>query len=89
MIESYFTSGTATAVMLTIMAVEAFLLRKWLKRAPALFWGLCAGASIVLALGAALTQQRFEVIGLLLAIGLVFHLLEIQQWLKLAKRLPA
>jgi hypothetical protein len=89
MIETYFTSGTATAVMLVMIALEVILLRNLIRRAPAFLWGLLAGSMIVLALGAALTQQRFEVIGVLLAIGLVLHLVEIWQWLKLAKRLPA
>jgi hypothetical protein len=89
MIEAYFTSGTATLVILALMAVEAHLLARLIKRIPAIQWGLLAGAMIVLALGAALTQQRYELIGVLLAIGLLFHLLEIRQWQKLAKTLPA
>jgi hypothetical protein len=89
MIESYFTSGAATAVILTLMMLEAFVLARWMKRVPAMFWGLLAGAAMVLALGAALMQYRFEVIGILLAISFLFHFVEVRQWLRTAKRLPA
>jgi MFS superfamily sulfate permease-like transporter len=89
MIEHYFTSGTATLVILSLMALEAIILSRLLKRIPAIAWGLLAGATMVLALTASMMQYGFEIIGALLALSFVFHLVEVRQWLKIAKQLPA
>jgi hypothetical protein len=48
-----------------------------------------SGASLVLALGAAITQQGFPAIAGCLSLSLVFHILELRQWLTIIKRLPA
>ena len=50
--------------------------------------GLGAGASLVMALGSSLLGYTWHIIALFLAISFVFHILEIQQCLRLAKRLP-
>ncbi len=88
MIEDFFKSGLVVYLMLGVMAIEAVVLSKYLRRAPAMFWGLCAGAAMAMALLAALTAQSVSLIGILLTFSFLFHILEVRQWLILAKRLP-
>jgi hypothetical protein len=88
MIEEFFTSGHVVYLILALMLVEVIVLAKFLRRVPAMFWGLCAGGCLVLALWAALVAQGAALIGLFLTMSFVCHLLEVQQWLSLAKRLP-
>lgn len=82
-----FESGAVTLLILAVMAVEAVLLRHYLRALPVLAAGLAAGAALVLALRAALLQQHWHMIALFLVLSFVFHLVEIQQCLRLAKRL--
>jgi hypothetical protein len=88
MIDTFFTSGQVAYLILAVMLVESFVLAKLLRRSPAVLWGLCAGACMVLALWAALTTQGAATIGLFLTLSFACHLLEVRQWLNLAKRLP-
>jgi CBS-domain-containing membrane protein len=87
-IASLFSSGLVTLMILIIMAAELFILRDHLRQLPMIAMGLGAGASLVMALGASLLGHTWHIIGLFLAISFVFHILEIQQCLRLAKRLP-
>jgi hypothetical protein len=86
--EGLFQSGNVVWVILGVMAFEAVVLLRYLQRVPALAGSLAAGACLVLALRAALLHQNWMNIGLFLALGLVFHILEIWQWLRIAKHLP-
>lgn len=87
-IATLFSSGLVTLVILIIMVAELFILRDHLKQLPMIATGLGAGASLVMALGASLLGHTWHVIAFFLAISFVFHILEIQQCLRLAKRLP-
>jgi hypothetical protein len=86
--EQLFASGTVAFLILAVMAVEAIILVLWLRRFPAMLMGIAAGACLVLALGAALQNRHWSSIAALLLLAFVFHLMEIWQWLQLAKRLP-
>jgi hypothetical protein len=83
------TSAHLPIILLAVIAIEAFVLRRWIARAPGILYGLLSGASLVLALGAAITQQGFPAIAGCLSLSLVFHILELRQWLTVIKRLPA
>jgi hypothetical protein len=76
-------------LLLAVIAIEAFMLRRWIARAPGILYGLLSGASLVVALAAVLMGQGFAMISACLALSFVFHLLELRQWLTLTKRLPA
>jgi hypothetical protein len=88
MIEEFFTSGHVVYLILAVMLIEGVVLARFLCRIPAMFWGLCAGGCMVLALWAALMERGAMMIGLFLALSFACHLLEVRQWLNLAKRLP-
>jgi hypothetical protein len=88
MIETFFTSGHVAYLILAVMVIESFVFAKLLRQSPAMLWGLTAGACMVLALWAALTAQGPTIIGLFLILSFGCHLLEVRQWLILAKRLP-
>jgi hypothetical protein len=86
MIESLFTGGNIALLILLVMAIEAVVLMALIKRMPAVLFGILAGAALVLALRAALLQQGNLVIAVFLALSLLFHMAEVRQWLRLAKR---
>jgi MFS superfamily sulfate permease-like transporter len=83
--ESLFQSGNIALVIIAVMLVEVMLLQRYIKRFPGMLAGLAAGACLVLALRAALLQQSWTIIAIFLALSFVFHILEILQWLRLAK----
>ena len=85
-LEQMFQSGHIAFIILTVMLAEAVFLSRYFKRFPGMITGLAAGACLVLALRAALVGQGWLVIAAFLALSLVFHLLEIRQWLRLAKQ---
>jgi hypothetical protein len=83
--ETLFQSGNVAFIILAVMALEGFIFARYFKRLPAMFFGLAAGACLVLALRAALLQQGWAMIAIFLALSFVFHIMEIRQWLRLAK----
>ncbi|MBL8789872.1 MAG: hypothetical protein JNM45_05195 [Rhizobiales bacterium] len=87
-IATLFSSGLITLLILIIMAAELIILRDHLRQLPMIATGLGAGASLVMALGASLLGHSWHVIAAFLSISFVFHILEIRQCLRLAKRLP-
>jgi hypothetical protein len=76
-------------LLLVVIAAEAFLLRKWIARAPGILYGLLSGTSLVVALAATISDCGFAAIAACLSLSFVFHILELRQWLTLTKRLPA
>jgi hypothetical protein len=88
MLERAFQSGEITLLLLAVMLVEALVFMRVIKRMPGLLMGLGAGAAMVLALRAALLQQHWSTIALFLTLSFGFHILEIRQWLRLAKQQP-
>jgi uncharacterized membrane protein len=87
-LEALFQSGNIAFLIAAIMLAEALFFAKYFKRLPGLFAGLAAGACLVFALRAALMQQAWTSIALFLALSFVFHILEILQWLRIAKHQP-
>jgi hypothetical protein len=89
MMEKIFTLQHVPLLALAVLAAEAIILRRWLAMAPGIVWCLLAGGALVLALGAALMGHGFIVIAPFLTLSFVFHILELRQWLIIAKRSPA
>jgi hypothetical protein len=87
--EGLFQSGHVVWLILFIMAAEAVVLSGLLRRLPAMAFGLAAGACLVLALRASLLQQNWTYIALFLSLGFGFHILEVWQWMRIAKHQPA
>jgi hypothetical protein len=85
MMEQFYQSGNVAFLILAIMAAEALYFARHARRFPFMLTGLVAGACIVLALRAALLQQGWMVVGFFLAIGAIFHIIEIWQWLRMAR----
>jgi hypothetical protein len=83
----FFQSGHVAFVMLAVMVLELWLLRRYLRHMPIIAAGLGAGACLVLALRSALLDHGWPVISIFLIMSFGFHLLEIQQCLRLARRL--
>jgi MFS superfamily sulfate permease-like transporter len=83
-----FQTGNIALLVLAIMAAEALFFARYFKRFPGMLLGLAAGACLVLALRAALLQQGWTSIALFLSLSFVFHVMEILQWLRLAKHQP-
>jgi uncharacterized membrane protein len=86
--EAFFQSGNVVWLIIFVMIVEAILLLRYFKNAPAMAASLAAGACLVLALRAALLHQNWTYIAMFLSFGFVFHILEIWQWMQIAKRQP-
>jgi hypothetical protein len=86
--ETLFQSGQVVWVIIGVMVLEAIVLMSYLRRFPAMAASLAAGACLVLALRAALLQQNWTYIALFLLLGFVFHILEIWQWMRIAKHQP-
>ncbi len=87
-LDQFIASGYVTLVMLAILAAEAFFFVVFWKRLRGLWATLAAGASLVLALRAALLQHETREIALWLSCSFVFHVLEVWQWLKMSKSQP-
>jgi membrane-bound ClpP family serine protease len=86
--EAIFQSGNIAWLIIVVMLVEAILLLRYFKNAPAMAASLAAGACLVLALRAALIQQNWTYVAMFLTLGFVFHILEIWQWMQIARRQP-
>ena len=78
-------SGFITLVMLSIMAAEALFYIFYLRRLRGMLATLAAGASLVMALRAALLHHSTGELAFFLVLGFIFHILEIWQWLKMSK----
>jgi hypothetical protein len=82
-LEWLITSGRIADVILAIVAIEAILTLFLIGRSSGLaacrgpLAGLAAGASLVLALRAALTGAGWPAIALFLSLGLVSHVAEV------------
>jgi hypothetical protein len=87
-LEALFQSGNIVWVILVVMIAEAVILRSYMKQVPAMAASLAAGGCLVLALRAALQQQSWIYIALFLSLGFLFHILEIWQWMRIAKHQP-
>jgi hypothetical protein len=87
-LEALFQSGNIVWVILAVMIAEAMILLRYMKRVPAMAASLAAGACLVLALHAALQEQSWIYIALFLSLGFLFHILEIWQWMRIAKHQP-
>lgn len=83
--EALFQSGDIAFALLAIMLVEALALAVYARRFPGILLGLAAGACLILALRASLLQQSWQMIALFLVMSFVFHIVEIAQWLRLAR----
>jgi hypothetical protein len=86
--EAFFQSGNIAIVIIAIMLTEAVFFALYYRRFPGIVAGLAAGTCLVLALRAALLHQAWTIIALYLFLSFVFHLLEVLQWLRLAKHRP-
>lgn len=87
-LQSLFQSGNVAFIIVAIILAEGLFFARYIKRYPGLLAGLAAGAFLVLALRAALLQQSWTVIALFLFLSFAFHILEVLQWLRLAKHQP-
>ncbi len=81
-------SGWVTLIILALLVAEALAYVFLIKRLRAMLPTLAAGASLVLALRAALLQHSPHELALFLALAFIFHILEIRQWLKMSKHQP-
>ncbi len=78
-------SGLITLVILSILAVEALFYIFYLRRLRGMLATLAAGASLVMALRAALLHHSTDELAFFLVLGFIFHILEVWQWLKMSK----
>jgi hypothetical protein len=78
-------SGLITLLILSILAAEALFYIFYLRRLRGMLATLAAGACLVVALRAALLHHSTSELALFLALGFVFHVLEVWQWLKMSK----
>ena len=79
-------SGSITLVILSILAIEALIYAFYFRRLRGMLPTLAAGACLVMALRAALLHHSNSELALFLALGFVFHVLEVWQWLKISRR---
>jgi hypothetical protein len=84
-IQALFDSGQITFFIIAILMIEAVVVAIYFRRIPGVLAGLGAAACLVLALRAALLQQTWMNIAFLLSLSLLFHILEVLQWLRHAK----
>lgn len=84
-IDALIGSGSITLVILSILATEALFYIFYLKRLRGMLATLAAGACLVMALRAALLGHGTNELALFLGFGLIFHVLEVWQWLKMSK----
>lgn len=80
--ETLITSGTIVWIVLAVMTVEAVVLARLIKSFPGILAGLGAGGSIVLALGASITNKGPLAIAACLGLSFLFHLAELYLWIK-------
>jgi hypothetical protein len=87
-IQALFDSGQITLFVIAILMIEALVFAIYFRRIPGVLAGLAAAACLVLALRAALLQQTWMSIAFLLSLSLLFHIMEVMQWLRRAKHQP-
>jgi hypothetical protein len=80
--EQFIASGAVVWAILGVMAVEAIVLARLIKSFPGILAGLGAGGSIILALGASITNKGPMVIAACLALSFLFHVAELYFWFK-------
>jgi hypothetical protein len=88
MIDTFFKSGQVAYLALAVMLIESCVFARLFRQMPVMIYSVCAGAFMVLALWAALTDLPASVIGMFMICSFVFHVMEIVQWRSIAKRLP-
>jgi hypothetical protein len=81
-VEQLITSGAVVWLILGIMAVEAVVLARLIKRFPGILAGLGAGGFMVLALGASLTGWGPYAIAVCLGLSFICHAVEVWLWFK-------
>ncbi len=81
-------SGAITFIVLAVLAAEALICIFYLKRLRKMLPSLAAGASLVLALWAALAHRSSLELAFFLGVGFIFHVLEVWQWLSMSKNQP-
>lgn len=87
-LEALFQSGNIAVLIIVVMLAETLFFARYFRRFPGMFAGLAAGACLVLALRAALLDQAWTNIAFYLSLSFFFHIMEIRQWLRLAKLQP-
>ena len=87
-IDDIIQSGEITLIILAILSAEALIYLLFFKRLRRMLPTLAAGACLVLALRGALLGQGSNVVAYFLAVGFIFHFVEIWQWLKMSKSPP-
>jgi hypothetical protein len=83
-LNALFQSGAIAWIILMILVIEAVVLLKLMSGSAhlaAILAGIAAGACLVLALRAALTQGDLLEIALFLAMSGIAHILEIRFWI--------
>ena len=83
-LDELISSGSITLVILFILIAEALFYIVFFKRLRVMLATLAAGACLVLALRAAMLHHATNELALFLALGFVFHILEVWQWLKMS-----
>ena len=83
--EDLITSGAVVWIILAVMAVEAVVLARLIKSFPGILAGLGAGGSIVLALGASLSNRGPMAIAACLGLSFLFHVAELYFWFKASR----
>jgi MFS superfamily sulfate permease-like transporter len=87
MIAELYQSGHIALIIVAIMVLEAVIFARYFKKIPAVFAGLAAGICLVMALRASLLQQGWPTIGVFLALGAGLHVVELWQWLRMARNI--
>lgn len=88
LLDELVSSATITVVILTVLAAEALFYIFYMKRLRSMLATLAAGACLVLALRAAILHHSTVELAAFLALGFVFHILEVWAWLKMSKHQP-
>ena len=84
-LDAFIGSGLVTIVILSILAAEALFYIFYFKRLRGILATLAAGACLVVALRAALLHHSTSELASFLALGFLFHILEVWQWMKMSK----
>jgi MFS superfamily sulfate permease-like transporter len=85
---AFLQSESLVFVVLAVLLAEVLILSRIFKKFPGLLGGLAAGACLVLALRAAILNHGTTEILIYLTLSLLCHLVEVWQWLRIAKQVP-
>lgn len=88
MLDEIVGSAAVTSIILAILAAEALFYILYFKRLRSMLPTLAAGACLVLALRGALLHHTTTEVAAFLALGFVFHVMEVRAWLKMSKHQP-